>query len=139
MSAPVYLHLPHEAVLPDISALAPFRAVIIVESPVCPPWQAAVSEWLVRSGCLYAMAWGPGCSSWDDSVDVANIEEFEFKEIPEDKFVMTTWHDDEPLREVFWFCKNIAFHPSIELKNTLLLHIGPQGKEHELLEVYAEA
>jgi hypothetical protein len=90
---PVYLHLAPEAALPDISALTPFRAVIIVEAAASSTWQAVVSEWLVRSGCLYAMAWGPGCSSWDDSVDMANIEQFEFKEVPKNKFVMTTWHD----------------------------------------------
>lgn len=138
MSSPVYLHLAPEAVLPDITSLAPFRAVLIIEAVVAPTWQATVSEWLVRSGCLYTMAWGLGCSSWDDSVDMANIEQFEFKEIPEDKFVMTTWHDDEPLSEVFWFCKNSAFHSTIDLSNTLLLHIAARAKEQEMLVAYAE-
>lgn len=124
--------------MPDICALAPCRGVLIVEAAVLPTWQAVVSEWLVRSGCLYTMAWGPGCSSWDDSVDMANIEQFDFKEIPESKFVITTWHDDQPLSEVFWFCKNNAFHPSVELRNTLLLHIAANSNEQKMLGAYAE-
>ncbi|MES2353114.1 MAG: hypothetical protein V4568_01730 [Pseudomonadota bacterium] len=140
MSPPTYLHLaPMGAVLPDISTLAPFRAVIVAEAEVSPDWQASVSVWLVQSGCLYTMAWGTNCSSWDDSVDMANIEEFNFKEIPENKFVMTTWHEDETMAEVFWFCKNNAFHPNVELTQTLVLHISANEREQEIVKFYAKA
>jgi len=104
-----YLHIKPETALPDIGALAPFRAVVIVEAVVSPEWQSLVSDWLVRSGCLYMMAWGTNCSSWDDSVDMANVQQFDCGEIPEDGFVMTTWHEKEPLGEVFWFAKNMPF------------------------------
>ena len=113
--------------------------VVVVEAEVSPDWQSIVSNWIVGSGCLYMMAWGVECSSWDDSVDIANLEEFKFGEIPEDRFVMTTWHADEPLAEVFWFSKNNAFHPTVELQRTVLLHISAENREHELLAAYAEA
>jgi hypothetical protein len=70
------------------------------------------------------LAWGVECSSWDDSVDLANLEAYDFGEIPEESDVMTTWHDDEPLREVFWFAKNSAEHPTVGIENTLILHLG---------------
>ena len=139
MSPAIYLQVMPEAVLPDVSGLAPFRAVIIAEAQVSPEWQFAVSAWLVRSGCLYTMAWGMGSSSWDDSVDMANLERFEFKDIPEDSSVMTTWHDDETLDEVFRFCKNNASHPTIALKNTLLLHIATERREYETMSSYVDA
>ncbi len=85
------------------------------------------------------MAWGSSCSSWDDSVDMANIEQFEFADIPEDKFVMTTWHADEPLSEAFWFSKNCATHPVIKLERTVVIHIAGEALEKELLTVYRDA
>jgi len=134
-----YLQLEPGASLPDISALKPFRSVVIVDDEPNPEWQAQVSDWLVASGCLYMMAWGKGCSSWDDSVDSANLKEFDWGDIPEEKFVMTTWHEKEPLNDVFWFSKNNAFHPTVELQNTVILHISQNNREQELLAAYASA
>jgi hypothetical protein len=134
-----YLHIKPGTALPVIAALPPFRAVAIVESAVSVKWQSLVSNWLVQSGCLYMMAWGENCSSWDDSVDMANIQQFGFSEIPEDRFVMTTWHSNEPLTEVFWFSKNNAYHPTVNLERTLLLHVSSSSKEAELMKEYANA
>lgn len=134
-----YLWLQPSSKLPDISELHPFRCVVIVEESVTPEWQSQVSSWLVVSGCLYMMAWGENCSNWDDSVDHANLEFFDYKEIPDENFVMTTWHDKEPIKEVFWFSKNNAFHPIINIKNTLILHISKNKMENEVLEKYNDA
>jgi len=132
-----YIQLQPESSLPDISSLSPFRTVVVIEETVTHEWQYKVSEWLVRSGCLYMMAWGNKCSSWDDSVDNANLEEYNFEEIPENKFVMTTWHEDEPLKEVFFFAKHNGFHSEVELENTLLLHVSNTNKEKEFKNEYA--
>ena len=134
-----YLQIKAESELPDISAFSPFRAVIVIDEIVTLEWQTQASTWLVKSGCLYMMAWGKECSTWDDSVDIANLEQFNYGEIPEDKFVMTTWHEDESLGEVFWFAKNNAFHPIVVIQNTLLLHISSKNKKAELLLEYARA
>ena len=93
----------------------------------------------MRCGCLYMVAWGANCSSWDDSVDWANIEAFDFKQIPEDRFVMTTWHEDQPLSEALWYAKHNAFHPTIELQHTLLIHVSARNGEQELLRAYGVA
>ena len=111
----------------------------MVEAEVSSQWQMVVSKWLVQSGCLYSMAWGMRCSSWDDSVDMANIEHFNFEAIPEDKFVMTTWHEDQSLADVFGFCKNHAIHHTVDLRATVLLHISIQERESELMAAYADA
>ncbi|MFO0699298.1 MAG: hypothetical protein U0236_08725 [Nitrospira sp.] len=135
----VYLHVQPGGSIPEILAHAPFCAVVIVEAEVDSEWQSLVSKWLVRSGCLYAVAWGKNCSSWDDSVDTANLEDFGFGKIPEDKFVMTTWHNDESLSEVFWYAKNNAFHPKVNLKGIVLVHISAYERDQELLKEYSEA
>jgi hypothetical protein len=128
-----YIHLKPESALPEIDLVAPFRMVVISEAAVSPAWQNIVSDWIVRSGCLYMIAWGVNCSSWDDSVDWANINEFKFEQIPEDRFVMTTWHANEPLKEAFWFSKNCALHPTVDLERMVLLHISSESREPELL------
>ena len=75
------------------------------------------------------MAWGKDCNLWDDSVDWANIEQFQYNEIPDESFVMTTWHEDETLKDVFWFAKNVAYHGEYEFLNTLILHFSKTRKE----------
>ena len=134
-----YVHLTSKSDLPDVSLLRPFRAVVVVEDEILPERQALISQWLVQSGCLYMMAWGKECSSWDDAVDLANLEEFNFRDVPEDACVMTTWHESESLKEVFWFCKNSAFHPTVELTNNLVLHLASNSGEEELTSEFADA
>ena len=135
----MYLFLQPESSLPDISGLYPFRCVIIIEEEVPFDWQSLVSKWLVKAGCLYMMAWGKDSSAWHDAVDLAMIEEFNYGNIPEERFMMTTWHENEQLEDVFWFAKNNAFHPNVALRNTLILHISRMNKEKELLAAYAAA
>ena len=134
-----YIQLQPESALPDISRLAPFRCVVVVEDVPTSDWQTKVSCWLVRSGCLYMMAWGNGCSSWDDSVDMANLAEFNYEAIPEDRFVMTTWHKDDSMSEVFWFSKNCAHHADVDIQNTVILHISAVNRESDFRKAYEGA
>lgn len=112
---------------------------MIIEGTVSRDWRADVSDWLVHSGCLYMMAWGLDCSLWDDSVDMANIEAFAFKDIPEDRLVITTWHGDSALSEAFHFCKHLAVHPTVELPQAILLHVAHSGDADRMLRAYAAA
>jgi len=138
VSVPVYVHVEPGSQPPQLKP-HPSRFVVIVESESSPKWQAEMSSWMVRVGCLYMMAWGVACSTWDDSVDAANLEGFEYGHIPEERFVMTTWHERDPLEEVFWFAKQNAHHPKVKLDRTVILHIGGKEKKHEFLRSYAEA
>ena len=79
---------------------------------------------------------GQNPSSWDDSVDYANLKAWDFRDIPEDSFVLTTWHQEETLEEVLEFAKYIAKHPSVSIKNTLLVHISKSSKEANFLDIY---
>jgi hypothetical protein len=134
MTDPVdYFRITESEPLPDISAYAPFRAVVIINGPYSVEWQDRVSDWLVASGCLYMLAWGENCTSWDDSVDYANMRQFPFDEIPDEHFVLTTWHDKEPLDEVLWFAGFGAQHGDVDLKYSLLIDIGKENRRAELL------
>ena len=122
--------------LPDVGDLKPFKAIVVIEDRPSPEWQTQASRWLVESGCLYMMAWGEDCSSWDDSVDWANLETFDFRDIPDDEFVMTTWHENEPLEEVFRFAKEMAHHSTVKLDNILILHIGADDKHAKFEKLF---
>ncbi|WP_434056911.1 DUF7684 family protein [Hyphococcus aureus] len=130
-----YIHLPTGTLPPDLRGSA-FRCVVIIQESVSIEWRDLISSWLVYGGCLYMMAWGNDCILWDDSVDYANLERFNFQEIPEEQFVLTTWHSEETLDEVFWFSKNCAHHSIIELKRTILIDINKQDRRTEIVTAY---
>jgi len=134
-----YLHLPSGQQPPLLKEAASFKVVVVIEQAVEAEWQSLVSDWLVESRCLYMMAWGIDCSSWDDSVDHANLSAFDFGEIPDDSFVMTTWHADEPLREAFWYAAHTACHPTVALDRTMIVDISAKARMTELLAAYQAA
>lgn len=131
-----YLRLRTGDPLPDIRDLSPFKAIVIIDGLVDPQWQADTSRWLADSGCRFMMAWGNCCSSWDDSVDIANIEQFDASDISADDFILTTWHEDEPLRDVFEFAKFAAHHPTVTMPSLLLLHISAVDRRDEFEALY---
>lgn len=85
------------------------------------------------------MAWGLDCSKWDDSVDLANLKMFDFQDPPDDDFVMTTWHENEPLQEAFWFSEYGAMHPSLTLEKIYIVHIATEERASELLKIFRAA
>ena len=125
--------------LPNLQHFAPFKAVLILEDIYSAEWQNEVSEWLIANGCLYMMAWGDNCGSWDDSVDWANLERFNYGPIPDDQSVMTTWHDNTTLEEVFEFAQLWTFHPKAHLSSSVLIHISKDDREDEMVRRFAAA
>ncbi len=126
-----YVQIQDGEPLPEVGDLKPFKAIVVVEDRPSPEWQTKASRWLVDSGCLFMLAWGEDCSSWHVSVDLANIEAFDYGHIPDDDFVMTTDHENEPLREVFWLAKAVA-----EPDNVLILHIGADDKHAKFKKLF---
>jgi hypothetical protein len=134
-----YLRLQPEESLPEWPFVRPFQAVVVIDETVSPEWQEKVSEWLVEAGCLYMMAWGINCSSWDDSVDMAAMKKFDFKEIPEKDFVMSTWHENEPIEEAFFYSKSSAIHPVEGVLEPIIIHISAVDKRKALFTRYENA
>jgi hypothetical protein len=65
---------------------------------------------LVTSGCRYAVCSGLESSKWDDAVDLAFLDTSPDFDPPDEKFVMTSWHDQESLRETAeFFARNTSF------------------------------
>ena len=136
MTIPHYVRIAPNEPLPDLIALAPFKAVVVLETDYSSDWQNEVSDWLIKCGCRYMMAWGPNCSSWDDSVDWADLDARDFED-DDDKFVMTTWHENESLEDVFWFSQSCANMSSDDVE--LILHVSSQTREDELLSLFEQS
>ncbi len=134
-----YLRIEPNGDLKPYDGRRPFRAIVVVEDAVTSEWQATASNWLVASGCAYMLAWGCESSSWDTSVDLANLQAFDYGDIPDDAFVMTTWHDQESLSEVFWFAKNCAFAATFEIVETVVFHVSRRDRSQEYAELFAAA
>jgi len=136
----VYLHRKPDARSPEFPPPPqPSRVLLISEASTAQSYKEVVAKELTLNGCLYFMAWGRECEAWHDAVDMANIEQFDFKEIPEESLIMTTWHEKEALSEALWFCKNSAFHASVKLSHTVLLHLSAESAEDQILEQYRVA
>jgi hypothetical protein len=86
--------------------------------------RAALSTDIVRQGCRYAVSIGHRCSTWDDAIDLAFLETDPNFNPPDDRFVMTTWHENDPLEDVMRFFRwNTAFN-DFTPKNFIVILLG---------------
>jgi hypothetical protein len=134
-----YIQLRPHGELPDLTHLDPFMAIVVIDDHSDEMWRWDVARWLVASGCRFMLAWGKECESWHDAIDDAADEAFDYDDVPPEQTVMSTWHDDEDLEEVFWFARHRASHPALQLANTVILHMAAHGRGEALLEQFADA
>ena len=104
------------------------------------------SSSIQASGCRYAVCAGEHGSQWDDAIDMSAITvEIEQPENPP-PFVMTTWHDGEPLSEVAFHLSECTSFDEFTSRNLMAVQFGGdastwrdlllalRGVESELLE-----
>lgn len=113
-----------------------FKCLLLIEREVSNDYRNAVSAALVKAGCLYSLAWGFDCSVWDDAVDWAFLEHYEYDKYPEDKFVMTTWHDDESLEEIVNFAKHCTEYSDVKLDDILVLDFVKHERRDFIEKLY---
>ncbi|HEX8063529.1 MAG TPA: hypothetical protein VF535_09950 [Allosphingosinicella sp.] len=85
------------------------------------------------------MAWGIDNEEWHDEIDCSLLEQFEYGGIPDDRFIMTTWHED--LDETLWFAQFCASnsYDGVELTSTLLVHVIAAPVRDEMLTRFRAA
>lgn len=139
-SLPFYLRIEPDADIPDLSQLAPFKVMVILEAGSSTEWREILSERLVAAGCRYMMAWGKECEEFHDIVDTTSLERHNY-DVPDDAFIMTTWHADESLKDLFWYCQFFAecSADEVELRDALLIHVALIDREAEYRELYAQS
>ena len=115
-----------------------FKSILILEKHDSVE-QQEFCRWLCEVGCRYAMTFGLNCENWHDAIDESLLEKFEFGDIPDDEFIMTTWHNDESLEDVIFFAKHAATHPSLDLERLVVFHFGESDLHIHLETTYAAA
>lgn len=135
---PHYLHLSADADLPALK-LPPFLAIVLVEDDVAESWMWDASRWLVESGCRVMLAWGRDAEAWREAVDDAALEAVDYEDVPDERAVIATSHEDEDIEDVFWYARHRASHPAVPLNATLIVHIAPSARKDELESQYADA
>ena len=101
--------------------------IINNDDAISPDDQCALSLALVRAGCRYAVCVGHNCSTWDDSVDYANIEVD--PELTKERFVMTSWHENDTPNQIARFflnCTTFYLVLSVGRDDSLLSEITRQ-------------
>jgi len=136
--APKYLHLSPDADLPALEGLRQFKTILVADAEVQETTMWDISRWLIESGSLYVLAWGKDSEQWREAVEDAALEAVNYEDVPAERRVLVTGHEDDDLEEVFWFAQHRAAHPA-DLKQTLLLHIADAPRREELEDAYRDA
>ena len=134
-----YIALPTDVPVSFPKEITKFKCLILIEREVDRDYRNEVSKALVKAGCLYSLAWGIDCSEWDDSVDWAFLEAYNFGDYPEDKLVMTTWHEDETLEEVVEFAKHCTDYSEEKLEDIIVLDFAYQERSDLIEKLYLAA
>jgi hypothetical protein len=90
-------------VLPDDadSLISPFEddyaLLLVIASPLVSVGQRdRITSDIVSSRCRYALTFGHDCEVWHDVIDWTCVGDGTVGA----RFLMTTWHDDEPIEDV---------------------------------------
>jgi hypothetical protein len=113
--------------------------LLVVDRDVTGEEQAAVAASLVAQGCRYAVCAGLNSSSWDDALDEAAVMA-DIDGTPSWGFMMTTWHENEPLEDVAAFFLEQALIDDAEPIHRLAILVGNDEKYlPELQQVLADS
>jgi hypothetical protein len=86
---------------------------------------------IIASPCALTAAWGAACSAWDDEVDHALVAQN--LDRGSDRFIMTTWHEQETLAEALEFFFRDAFGENGRPHYYAILVFGASSDQlHEL-------
>ena len=105
--------------------------LVIADPAITDDDRNALSKEIVRQGCRYAVCTGDQCSKWHDSIDLAYLATSPDFSPPDDRFVMTTWHEDEPLEDVIFFFRNCTAFDYFTPRHYLALILGEDEKMRE--------
>ena len=131
-----YIFLPTDTPVIIPPEMTQFKCLILIERDVSEDYRHEVSKTLVEASCLYTLAWGRNCTLWDDSVDWAFLEHYNHKNVPEEKFVTTTFHPNETLEEVIEFAKDCTEYSLVRLEDTLVLDFTQNERGDFIRELF---
>jgi|GEM_PF-2229936 len=101
---------------------AEYAVLVVIASPsVSTKWRDQIISDIVNSSCRYALTFGHGCELWHDVFDETIVGDG--TEEPS-RFIMTTWHDAEPIEDVVDFlCLNTSYD-DFESERLAIVFVG---------------
>lgn len=105
--------------------------LIVVDASISDDERDTLSGEIIGQGCRYAVCTGHQCSKWDDSIDLAYLATSPDFSPPDERFVMTTWHEDEPLEDVIHFFRCCTAFDSFTPRHYLTVILGGDEKMRE--------
>ena len=95
--------------------------LLVITSPLVSVRQRdRITSDIVRSRCQYALTFGHDCEVWHDVIDEACVGDG----AGEERFLMTTWHDDEPIEDVIDFLWWNTSYEEFESERLAVVIIG---------------
>lgn len=91
---------------------------------------------LFAAGCVYICCWGADCSRVHDLFDLVDLER-----APNGPWVMSTWHENEPLAEAIWFSLFNAYPDDAFFdgcRSTLGLSLGSSTWAAEIRQAFSD-
>ncbi len=105
-----------------------YAALVWATRPTTPARKHRVCAALIASGCRYVVCGGRESVAWEEAVDEAfvaqDLSETEFQ----DRLVMTSSHEREPMREVVFFFTIFTNLGPHNYKRYLVLMIGDDAR-----------
>ncbi len=105
--------------------------LVVNDTTIAEGERAELSGEIVRQGCRYAVSTGHGCSSWDDAIDIAFLETDPNFNPPDDRFVMTSWHENDSIEGVVEFFRSCTAFDDYTPKNFMVIFLGQNQKVEE--------
>ena len=118
-------------VLPDDvdSISSPFEddyaLLLVITSPSISVGQRdRITSDIVNSRCQYALTFGHDCEVWHDAIDWTCVGDGSVGE----RFLMTTWHEDEPIEDVVDFLWWNTSYEEFESERLAVVIIGDDSE-----------
>jgi hypothetical protein len=131
------VHLMPGDAVPSFALAEEFKCVIWSTCAIENDWRNRVADQLVADRMRYMMAGGLDGTIWDDAVDWADIGRFPDFVTPDEKFVMTTWHDLEALAHALWFALRNGGWDDLWFDQLLVLWVGPLDQRWNQIEAFS--
>jgi hypothetical protein len=123
------VHLMEGDPIPSFALGEDIKCVVWSNTQMGHPWRNQVAARLVADRVRFMLAGGVAGTLWDDAVDWADIGRFPDFETPDERFVMTTWHDDQSFANVLWQANFTATFDDLWFDQLLVVWLGPLEPE----------
>lgn len=138
---PQYVRWNGDGAIPAIANSGTLKVLIVIEKEMTGTQELDLARALIDAQAFFVCAWGLKCERMHDTVDDASLEREHLEQRLADEVpvVMTTWHSQDSLEAAFWFFRELATHPEVKLKRSLIVHVSDNDRSEEFVALHDAA